>query len=89
MTNEFMRFLISSTELNQVAAKKCIIGSTKDYPFENYYAPFKNVSQDLIIHPTTLGVQDSLAIQIRIASYQVGTGAITIEEAIQKYGTFE
>ena len=89
MTNEFMRFLISSTELNQVAAKKCIIGSTKDYPFENYYAPFKNVSQDLIIHPTTLGVQDSLAIQIRIASYQVGTGTITIEEAIQKYGTFE
>ena len=89
MTNEFMRFLISSTELNQVAAKKCIIGSTKDYPFENYYAPFKNVSQDLIIHPTTLGVQDSLAIQIRIASYQVGTGTITIEEAIQKYGTFQ
>ena len=89
MTNEFMRFLISSTELNQVAAKKCIIGSTKDYPFENYYAPFKNVSQDLIIHPTTLGVQDSLAIQIRIASYQVGTGTITIEEAIQKYGTLE
>ena len=89
MTNEFMRFLISSTELNQVAAKKCIIGSSKDFSFESYYAPFKDVPQDLIIQPTALGVQDSLAIQIRIAAYQVGTGAITIEEAIQKYGTFE
>ena len=89
MTNEFMRFLISSTELNQVAAKKCIIGSSKDFSFESYYAPFKDVPKDLIIQPTALGVQDSLAIQIRIAAYQVGTGAITIEEAIQKYGTFQ
>ncbi len=89
MTNEFMRFLISREELNRVASKKCIIGSSKDFSFESYYAPFKDVPKDLIIQPTALGVQDTLAIQIRIAAYQVGTGAITIEEAIQKYGTFQ
>ena len=89
MTNEFMRFLISKTELNQMASVKRLITPSKDLSFDMVYAPVGKVASDLIISPTALGIEDTLAVQIRLASYQVGTGALTIDEAVPKYGSLE
>jgi multiple sugar transport system substrate-binding protein len=89
MTNEFMRFLISRTELNQMASVKRLITPSKDLSFDKVYAPIGNVASDLVISPTTLGIEDTLAVQIRLASYKVGTGAMTIDEAVAKYGSLE
>ena len=38
--------------------------------------------------PEAIGITDPLAVQVRIASYQVGTGAITVDEAVSQYGSF-
>ena len=89
MTNEFMRFLISNTELNQMASVKRLITPSKDLSFDTVYAPIGKVPSDLIISPTELGIEDTLAVQIRLASYQVGSGAMTIDEAVTQYGSLE
>ncbi len=89
MTNEFMRFLISKTELNQMASVKRLITPTKDLSFDKVYAPIGGVAAELIISPTALGIEDTLAVQTRLASFKVGTGAMTVDEAVAKYGSLE
>ena len=89
MTNEFMRFLITKTELNEMASVKRLITPTKDLSFDKVYAPIGSVSSDLIIFPTALGIEDTLAVQIRVASHKVGTGEMTVDEAVAGYGTFK
>ncbi len=89
MTNEFMRFLISNEELNQMASVKRLITPTKDLSFDKVYAPIGDVPTNLIISPTALGIEDTLAVQIRVASFKVVTGELTIEEAIASYGSLK
>ena len=89
MTNEFMRFLISKTELNQMASVKRLITPSTDLSFDKVYAPIGETAPELVISPTALGIEDTLAVQIRLASYLVGTGAMTIDEAVAKYGSLK
>ena len=89
MTNEFMRFLISKTELNQMASVKRLITPSTDLSFDKVYAPVGEVESDLIISPTELGIEDTLAVQIRLASFKVAKGELTIDEAAAKYGSLE
>ena len=87
MTNEFMRFLITKTELNQMASVKRLITPTTDLSFDKVYAPIGSVSNDITVFPTALGIEDTLAVQIRNASFKVATGAMTIDEAVANYGS--
>ena len=89
MTNEFMRFLISRQELNKMASVKRLVTPTTDLSFDSVYAPFGQVPAERVLSPEAIGITDPLAAQIRIAAYQVGSGAISIDEAVSKYGTFE
>ena len=89
MTNEFMRFLISNEELNQMASVKRLVTPTKDLTFDAVYAPFGQVPADRTISPEVLGIKDQLTVQIRVAAFQVGKGEMTIDEAISMYGSFE
>lgn len=89
MTNEFMRFIIRTKELSDMAANKGLIASTKDTSFQPVYAPFSSVPAERTISPEVIGVKDPLATQMRIASYQVGKGELTIDEAVAKYGSLE
>ena len=89
MTNEFMRFLVSNDELNRMASVKRLVTPTSDLSFDSVYAPFGQVPADRVFSPEVLGIKDPLANQIRIASFQVGKGEITVDEAVAKYGSFE
>ena len=89
MTNEFMRFLISRQELNEMASKKRLVTPTKDLSFDSVYAPFGQIPAERILCPEVIGITDPLAVQIRNASYLVGIGSITVDEAISQYGSFE
>jgi len=88
MTNEFMRFLITRQELNSMASVKRLVTPTTDLSFDAVYAPFGQVPAERILSPEVIGITDPLATQIRNAAYQVGTGEITIDEAVGKYGSF-
>ena len=89
MTNEFMRFLVTNEELNEMASVKRLVTPTTDLSLDSVYAPFSQVSSDRIISPEVLGIMDPLTVQIRLAAYQVGKGDITIDEAVTMYGSFE
>ena len=88
MANEFMRFLITTRELNEMAQNKGLISPTKDLSFDSMYAAFGAVPGSRVLSPEVFGLTDDAVIQLRRAGYLVGTGAITIDEAVADYGTF-
>ncbi len=89
MANEFMRFLITSTELNEMAQNKGLMSPTKDLSFNTIYAAFGAVPKERILSPEEFGLTDDALIQFRVANYGVSTGAMTIDEAVAGYGSFE
>jgi len=89
MTNEFMRFLITNEELNEMASVKRLVTPTADLSFDSVYAPFGQVPSERIISPEVLGILDPLTVQVRLASFKVGKGELTIDEAVSMYGSLE
>ena len=88
MANEFMRFLITSKELNEMAQNKGLMSPAKDLSFNSMYAAFGDVLQERILSPEVIGLTDDAVIQLRMAVYAVGTGEMTIDEAVAAYGSF-
>ena len=88
MANEFMRFLITSRELNEMAQNKGLMSPTKDLSFNSMYAAFGDVPESRILSPEEFGLADDAVVQLRQAVYAVGTGTMTIDEAAAAYGTF-
>ena len=89
MTNEFMRFLISKKELNQMASVKRLVTPTADLSFDTVYAPFGKVPASRTFSPEVIGITDPLTVQIRIAAFKVGKGELTIDQAVEQYGTLK
>ena len=88
MANEFMRFLISTRELNEIAQNKGLMSPTKDLSFNSMYAAFGEVPEDRILSPEVIGLTDDAVIQFRQAGYSVGRGEMSIDEAVAAYGSF-
>jgi multiple sugar transport system substrate-binding protein len=89
MANEFMRFLITPPELNEMAQNKGLMSPTKDLSFNTIYAAFGDVPESRILSPEVIGLTDDAVKQVRQAVFGVGTGEMTIDEAIAGYGSFE
>ena len=83
-----MRFLITPEELSEMAQKKGLMSPTKDLSFNSMYAAFGSVPESRILSPEEFGLTDDAVKQLRMAVYGVGTGAISIDEAIAAFGTF-
>ena len=88
MANEFMRFLISSGELNEMAQNKGLMSPTKDLSFNSMYAAFGELPESRILSPELIGLTDDAVIQMRQAVFHVGTGEMTIDEAVAAFGSF-
>ena len=88
MANEFMRFLVTSRELNEMAQSKGLLSPTKDLSFNNMYAAFGNIPDARILSPEEFGLTDDAVLQFRRAVYAVCTGAMTVDEAIAQFGSF-
>ena len=88
MANEFMRFLITPRELNEMAQNKGLMAPTKDLSFNSMYAAFGTVPESRILSPEEFGLTEDAVIQLRQAVFHVGTGVMTIDEAVASYGTF-
>ena len=88
MTNEFMRFLVSKAELNNMASLKRLVSPTTDISFDPVFAPFANIPESRTFSPEGLGIKDPLVKQLRIASFKVGKGELTVDQAVAQYGSF-
>ncbi|MCR4684208.1 MAG: hypothetical protein K5649_01930 [Lachnospiraceae bacterium] len=88
MANEFMRFLITSGELNEMAQNKGLMSPTKDLSFNNMYAAFGDIPESRILSPEEFGLTDDAVTQFRQAVFAVATGEMSIDDAIAGYGSF-
>ena len=88
IANEFMRFLVTSEELNEMAKNKGLMSPTKDLSFNSMYAAFGDVPESRVLSPEEFGLSDDALIQIRMAVYGYSTGKMSIDEAIKGYGTY-
>ena len=85
MTNEFMRFLLRTNELNNLAMIKRLITCSTVYSFDDVYAPMGNTEH---IYQLEIGILDNTYMQLRNAAYSVFTGKMTVDEAVSNYGKF-
>ena len=85
MTNEFMRFLLRTEELNNLAMIKRMITCSTVYSFDDVYAPLGNTEH---LYQLEIGLLDNTYVQLRNAAYQVLLENQTIEEAIASYGKY-
>ena len=88
MANEFMRFLVTSRELNEIAQNKGLMSPTKDLSFNSMYAAFGDVPESRVMSPEVIGLTDDAVIQLRQAVFGVGTGKMTVDEGVAAFGTF-
>lgn len=88
IANEFMRFLITSRELNEMARNKGLTSPTKDLSFNSMYAAFGNIPESRILSPEAFGLTDDAVFQFRMAVYGFVTGELTLDEAVAAYGSF-
>ncbi len=88
MANEFLRFLIRPSELNEMARNKGLMSPTGDLSFNSMYAAFGDVPDARILSPEMIGLTDDAVIQLRQAVYHVGRNEMTIDEAVSGYGSF-
>jgi len=89
MANEFMRFLICTEELNQMAREKRMVTPCIDMSLDAVYTSFGALGQDQIIYISDLGLDDAPDTQVRRAGNRVSTGQLTVDQAVAAFGTFE
>ena len=89
MTNEFMRFLIRTEELNQMAREKRMVTPCIDMSLDAVYTSFGELEQDRIIYISYLGLDDAPDTQVRKAGNKVSTGKMTVDDAIAAFGSLD
>ena len=89
ITNEFMRFLVSSEELNRMARAKRMVTPCKDMALDEVYASFGSLSGNRIINLSELELSSAADWQVRKAVWQVCNGGMTVDEAIAAFGSIE
>ena len=83
--HEFMRFLLRTQELNNLAMIKRLITCSTVYSFDDVYAPLANTEH---LYQLELGILDNTYSQLRAAAYKVFTDKMTVDEAIANYGKY-
>ena len=86
MANEFMRFLISKKELNNMAGLKRLITPTDDFSSDELYSAIADISDEKSFSDKETGLLDPAVRQFRAAIYAVGNGTMTVDEAIAAFG---
>lgn len=85
MSNEFMRFLVRTSELQNMSKIKRMITSSKDMSLDTMYSSFGEVKA---INLAEIGLNDAPDVQVRKAGIKVASKEMTIDEAISNFGNF-
>ena len=85
MADEFMRFLLRTEELNNIAKIKRLITCSTVFSYDDVFAPIEKAEQ---LYQLEIGLLDNTYTQLRWAAYKVFTGKMTVDEAIKNYGKF-
>lgn len=89
MTNEFMRFLLSTKELNELARIKRLLTASADLSLDGVYAAFGEVDEAHSLYAESLGLLDEPCRELRRAVYAVAEGTMSVDEAVESFGKLE
>ncbi len=89
MAMEFMRFLISTKELGNMASVKRLITTSKNLDFDNVYSALGKTSKERTICSTDADINDNAVKQFRYAAHYVLLGEMTVDEAVAQYGNLQ
>ena len=89
LANEFMRFLVTTEELNRMAQAKRMVTPCANMSLDGVYAAFGQVDAGHIVNQSDLGLEDAPDAQVRRAGWQVSNGLMTVDQAIEAFGTLE
>ena len=62
---------------------------TRDLSYDRMYSAFGNIPESRTLSPEVIGLTDDALMQVRQAVYRVGTGTMTIDEAVDGFGSFD
>ena len=88
MANEFMRFLISTNELNRMNGKKRMTSPCKNMSLDGMFAGFGKLSIERRFTPSEVGLTDWADKQVRKAGASIiaKENPLTVDAAIANYG---
>ena len=89
LTNEFMRFLVTTEQMNQVAADKRMVTPCKDMSLDSVYAAFGELPEDHVIYQYEIGISGDADSQVQKACWQLSNGLISIEDAVNGFGDLQ
>ena len=89
MAMEFMRFLISTKELGNMASVKRLITTSKNLDFDNVYSALGKTPKERTICSTDADINDNAVKQFRYAAHYVLLGEMTVDEAVAQYGNLQ
>ena len=89
LTNEFMRFLVTTEQMNQVAADKRMVTPCKDMSLDSVYAAFGELPEDHVIYQYEIGISGDADSQVQKACWQLSNGLISIEDAVNGFGNLQ
>ena len=91
MANEFMRFLISTEELNLMNENKRMTSPCKAMSLEGKFAGFGKLKQERRFTPSQFGLSDWADKQVRKAGASIiaSDNPLTVDQAIANFGNFE
>ena len=90
MADEFMRFLISTSELNKMNEKKRMTSPCKKMSLDGMFAEFGKLKQERCFTPSQLGLSDWADKQVRKAGASIfaAENRLTVDQAIANFGQF-
>jgi len=87
MANEFMRFLISPEQLDNMSAMKRLVTPTVNLTFDGIFAAFGRCDETHTAYTQSVGLLDAPITEVRNMVFEVGNGRMTVDEAIAAFGT--
>lgn len=89
IANEFMRFLISAEELNELARVKGILTASAAGSDDPSYEALNDANHANVVSTVRVGLSDGVISQVRTLAYEVGNGRMSVDDAVAAYGTIE
>ena len=83
VTNEFIRFLAQTKELNNLANIKRLIPITNNFSSDDFFAPMEKGEK---VYANSLGILDEASIQIREDCYSIANGTMSVDQAVESFG---
>ena len=82
--NEFMRFLLTTQELNNLSKIKRLVTASTDFSLDEVYSAFGEATP---IYFDRIGIMDNVVKQMRTAVWLVANKKMTAEETMKNFGS--